>query len=89
MINIKKRAMKKWIPKGMYCYGVGYCKWHKHVGTKKINNINCELSNTCKESDSDCNCSYSIYKCEYMNYIDFNQDSLLWDSCKECEVKND
>jgi hypothetical protein len=35
---MKKRAMKKWIPKGMYCYGVGYCKWHKHIGTKKTNN---------------------------------------------------
>ena len=37
---MKKRAMKKWIPKGMYCHGNGTkkypnCKWRKHIATIK------------------------------------------------------
>ena len=63
----------------MYCYK---CRWHKCVGVKKTNNSDCKVSS------SYCDCSHLIYKCEYMNYIDFNQDSLLWDSCKECGVKD-
>ena len=91
---MKKRAMKKWIPRGVYCHGTGtkkypYCKWRKYIGIKKINNTNCEYANTCEESESDCDCSHSIYKCEYMNYIDFEQNSLLWDACKECGVKDE
>lgn len=71
---MKKRAMKKWIPKGMYCYGNGThsCKWRKCITTTKSNSPYKHL----------------VYKCEYMNYIDWEQDSLLWDSCKECGVKD-
>lgn len=65
---MKKRAMKKWIPKGMYCYSYNKkcCKWFKKL---KIKNK-------------------KIFKCEYMNFIDFNEDSLIWDSCKECGIKD-
>ena len=87
---MKKRAMKKWIPKGMYCYESNYeCKWHKCVGVKKTNHSNCRYNNDCKVSSSYCDCSHLIYKCEYMNYIDFEQNSLLWDACKECGVKDE
>ena len=41
---MKKRAMKKWIPKGMYCHGNGTkkypnCKWRKHIATIKKTSI--------------------------------------------------
>lgn len=51
---MKKRAMKKWIPKGMYCHGNGTkkypnCKWRKYITTIKLNKDNCEHANECKE----------------------------------------
>lgn len=66
---MKKRSMKKWIPKGLYCKG---CKWRNIVGY-----VQPKVGMT-----------YSIYRCEYMNYTDFEEDSLLWDGVKECGVKD-
>lgn len=88
---MKKRAMKKWIPKGMYCHGNGtkknpYCKWLKFIGIKKHNKYNCEFAEDCDICDE---CKTRIYKCEYMNYIDYDENSLLWDACKECNIKYD
>ena len=94
---MKKRAMKKWIPKGMYCHGNGTkkcpnCKWRKQIATIKKDKSNCEYANVCSE---DCwtkpnnSCYHLVYKCEYMKYIDWTQESLLWDACKECGVKDD
>lgn len=31
---MKKRAMKKWIPKGIYCYDDNGCKWWRGNTTK-------------------------------------------------------
>jgi hypothetical protein len=42
---VKKRAMKKWIPKGIYCDG---CKWWHHIKTIKLNRNNCEYTE-CQE----------------------------------------
>ena len=75
---MKKRAMKKWIPKGMYCHRNGTknqtnCKWRKYITTVK------------RDSSS---CRDIVYKCEYMNFIDWEQKSLLWDACKECGIKD-
>ena len=41
---MKKRAMKKWIPKGMYCHGNGTkkypnCKWRKYITSIKKTRI--------------------------------------------------
>ena len=31
-------------------------------------------------------CYTEVWRCEYMGYTDYDQDSLLWDGCKECGV---
>lgn len=75
---MKKRAMKKWIPKNtVYCYEslkpkndgtfavayVRHCKWRKR---KKHNG------------------EYEIF-CEYLKKFDSEIScGLLWDACKEC-----
>jgi hypothetical protein len=81
--------MKKWIPKNtIYCYDYnGLCKWHKYIKTVKLNKSNCESANTCKHecwSSPNTSCKIKIYKCEYLNFTDWNEDSYLWDQCKEC-----
>jgi len=86
---MKKRAMKKWIPKDTsYC---GRCKWHKYITTIKLDrNTNCKYlcEEECWTTPQTC-CRNTVYRCEYLNYTDWNQSSLLWDGCKECGVKED
>ena len=95
---MKKRAMKKWIPKDtIYCHGRGtkkspYCKWLKYITTIYHDENTCEFSKECQSMTEGKGCSHCptrVYKCEYMNYIDWDEDSLLWDECKECGVKED
>lgn len=89
---MKKRAMKKWIPKGIYCHGDGTkknpnCKWRKYIKTVKLNKANCPSSSTCKEecwTKPNNSCQERVYRCEYLKYTDYHEDSLLWDACKEC-----
>ena len=93
---MKKRTMKKWIPEGMYCYGNGTkkhpnCKWRKYITTVKRDRSNCGFANECNKkcwSDASSSCRDIVYKCEYMNFIDWEQESLLWDACKECGIKD-
>lgn len=93
---MKKRAMKKWIPKGMYCHGDGSkknpkCKWRKYITTIKRDRSNCKHSDFCDDvcwSDESNSCHDMVYRCEYMKYTDFTQESLLWDECKECDIKD-
>lgn len=75
---MKRRAMKKWIPKStIYCY--------KYDSNK-------ELFETCKwwvrnpNKPNQCN-GY----CRYLKQGDweFEYASLLWDKCKECNVSED
>lgn len=54
-------------------YRAGYKEWNKN---------NCEFAKDCKEKE--CNCKTSIMKCDYLGIIDDEDDTLLWDSCKEC-----
>lgn len=72
---MKKRAMKKWIPKNTsYCYihdkkgNFEVCKWHR------TNSKHSKQEN-----------GY----CIYLGIGDWQNDgmSLLWDSCKECSHK--
>lgn len=91
---MKKRAMKKWIPKEtLYCYGKNKCcPWRKYITTIKRNKTNCEHADTCNEecwATSRNSCRDIVYRCEYLGYTDYKQDSLLWDACKECGVKDD
>jgi hypothetical protein len=92
VISLKKRAMKKWIPKGMYCHSNGGCKWWKYIKTIKLHrDINCEHKNTCKEecwTTPKNSCQVKVCRCEYMGYTDWNEESLLWDKVKECGIKD-
>ena len=93
---MKKRTMKKYIPKNtIYC---GNCRWRHYLGIVKyhINPPNeegwekCNLSDGCSENDcwtDSCTSCYSeIWKCSYLGLTDKQQDTLLWDGCKECGV---
>ena len=99
---MKKRAMKKWIPKNtIYCDG---CKWRKYIKTRflhknpeelKVHGLKNVVVERCKYADEcegkcwtneQTRCYTEVWRCEYMGYTDYDQDSLLWDGCKECGV---
>lgn len=88
---MKKRAMKKYIPKNtLYCHN---CKWRKYIKTITFNKDikNCPHNNTCDSNDKcwttpSTSCYVRVFKCEYMQYTDWNEESLLWDGCKECGI---
>lgn len=40
-------------------------------------------------SDDGTNCQTIICGCKYLNYLDENEDTLLWDQCKECGENDD
>jgi len=89
---MKKRSMKKWIPKDTcYCYDSitnKACKWWNKIGIKQYDESNCEHYNECETRKcKDCSCI--IVYCKYLNYIDDKEDSLLWDMVKECGLKDD
>jgi hypothetical protein len=99
---MKKRAMKKWIPKNTpYCYTYKHdkeipCPWRKYIKTIYYNKDerNCPYNDTCESNDK-CwidyrySCKVRVYRCEYLGYTDYEEDSLLWDACKECKVGDD
>lgn len=66
---MKRRAMKKLIPKGGYCHRNGTkkypkCKWRKYITTIERNKNNCEYANGCSEdcwSKSNNSCYSSVY----------------------------
>lgn len=89
---MKRRAMKKWIPKGMYCSG---CRYKKYITTIKLNSHNCKYASSCDDgmnnacwSTPENSCRHVVYKCEYLNFVDWEEETLLWDGCKECGVKD-
>lgn len=85
---MKKRAMKKWIPKNtIYCDG---CPYRHYITTVILNENNCNYAEECEFkpcwTNPNNSCRNIVYKCDYLNYVDWEQDSLLWDGCKECGV---
>lgn len=83
---MKKRKMKKYIPRDtIYC---GNCPWRTFVEFKKLHrDTGCEYADECNcscWSTHSTSCHKLVYRCEYLGYTDFDQDSLLWDGCKEC-----
>jgi hypothetical protein len=84
--------MKKWIPKNTsYC---GDCRWRKYIKTIYYNKDknNCPHSSNCKNSNIcwttlQTSCKIIVFRCEYLNYTDWNEESLLWDGCKECGIQ--
>lgn len=78
---MKKRQMKKRIPKDtVYC---GNCPHIRFLGMKDLNRTNCKYADTC-DSEGGCNCRIHIYRCNYMKFTDYEEETLLWDGCKEC-----
>lgn len=82
---------KSVIPKGIYCYDEkGMCPYHKYIKTVLLhenNGENCEHREDCDETcgtEFHNTCKVLIYRCEYMDYTDVEQESLLWDQVKEC-----
>ena len=95
---MKKRAMKKYIPKNTpYCYSWKhgkrkFCPWRKYIKTIKLDKTNCEFIDTCEDdcwSQPEFCCKVRVYRCEYLGYTDTKEESLLWDACKECKVGDD
>lgn len=77
---MKKRAMKKWIPKNtLYCYKV------KYINGKRIT-IPCRHLVYNKKKPE----QLSGY-CKYLKTGDWYKDGtmLLWDQCKECNVSTE
>lgn len=80
-------------PKGVYCYdNNGLCPYYKQLGSIKYNR---EPQNDELLCIYDCNlypnrcrgCESKVIHCDYLDYTDFDQDTLLWDRVKECNSK--
>ena len=96
---MKKRAMKKWIPKKTpYCYTYKngkytLCKYFKYIKTIYYNKDekNCPHNDTCKHNTECWNtpstsCRVQVCQYKYLRYTDYDEDSFLWDKCKECNI---
>lgn len=95
---MKKRSMKKYIPKGNYCYGRIIGRMTDNKGLKTAGNcknlIRYKLIKDSilapKELGSDdyieVPTEYWVYKCRYTD-ITTEADALLYDSCKVCGVR--
>lgn len=100
--NVEKEEKKKLIPKGIYCDSNGeQCPWLRYIGERKLHahppSVEYKL---CPESDeceehcwtipiTYCWQSQSVVRCEYMDFTDWDEETLLWDGVKECGVNKD
>jgi len=93
VIHIKKRAMKKWIPKDTpYCYEIiNIITSYDENEPPKIKIKPCKWykyigRNTLSAvyNDETYTETVKVFRCEYLKYTDMEQSSLLWDMCKEC-----
>lgn len=84
---MKKRAMKKWIPYGPYCHD---CKWWHYIRTIRIHrDSGCEFAGDCKKEcwrTPETQCRHIVCRCDYENFTDREEETLLWDQCKICGV---
>ena len=97
-LSKKQRHMKKWIPNGVYCYGMGkgkhsnYCPfWHgiwnecMKDKTYEHKRSECQFGEHCED---DCSaCDEPVAKCSFLNYIEYGQYPL-WDMCKVCGIRD-
>ena len=79
------------IPKGRYCYipisingqtgrmKTKKCKWWKHLGTWEFSDEECEPEDS----------QVRTIRCEYLDFTDYYEKTLLWDQCKECNTRLD
>ena len=84
---MKKRKMKKYIPKNtIYCRD---CRWWKFLGVNEMYLGDCKWRNEegkCEDcgQTAESRCVSPIIRCEYLGITDRHSDTLLWDRCKEC-----
>jgi len=91
VVNINKQDMEKLIPKDtVYCHS---CPWRKFIKTIYYNKDeeNCPYLLSCQDHDKcwtipSTSCRVNVWRCEYLDYTDETEESLLWDGCKECGV---
>ena len=89
---------KSKIPHGAYCYGEGgrddKCPYWEYVTTiifYKDSKNNCNSYDKCEDNDK-CgtsfrtSCKVDVIKCSYLNLIDKDEETLLWDQVKECGI---
>lgn len=95
---MKKRAMKKYIPYGFYCYGkieeifpngkgfrtTGTCK--NLVKHKLVNDYMIIPKELGSEETKKVSVQYWTYRCRYTG-VSTEDDALLYDSCKICGIK--
>ena len=63
----------------------------KNLGKQVVAEV-CKCAKTCDKqcwSEEGTSCKSRIVGCKYLNIIDENESTLLWDQCKECEVNRD
>lgn len=70
---MKKRAKRKKIPYGPYCYG--------GIGRMKY----CPFRRSYEDPSA---VDGWAHQCTYLGIVDKERDTLLWDSVKECEEHN-
>ena len=87
---------KSLIPKGIYCYDEnGICPYWKYLGLNESylnNGEKCEFRDACEEecgTNDNNSCVSRIVRCEYLDYTDETENSLLWDQCKECGINDE
>lgn len=96
----KQRHMKKWIPDGPYCEGLGEGKhpnpcpfwhdvWNPYMKDKTYvhKKEECCWSNVCDEKDCS-QCIDEVSKCSFLNLIQYGQYPL-GDMCKICGIHED
>jgi len=92
--NMDKIEMAKYIPqKTLYC---GECPWRTHITDIYLNKEekNCPFNDNCEDNHicwttAQTYCRTRVYRCEYLDYTDWNEDSLLWDEVKECGISDE
>lgn len=86
---MKKRAMKKWIPKNcLYCHDddLNYCKWLVPMKAASAR-TKCKTCDTgCADQHKDpCPYNEETAACRYMNVVQTGLLSPLTDACRICK----
>lgn len=83
---MNQRIMKKKIPKHtVYCDD---CPHRQFINYLVLNRQTCRFSSECEQM-TPCHCRpLLVYRCAYLKWTDYEEQSLLWDGCKECGVSH-
>lgn len=91
------------IPVGLYCYTITsisdsgtvktkVCPYYISKKDKVLTPSICEFSKTCEKAHKTCTeekgqCIIHRAGCSFLDIMDNDEDTLLWDMCKECNIK--